>query len=94
MATLDVDDLLFDDANEAKFAAHRVTVEEVQQVLDGKPRFYENRRSRRASHVMMGTTFESRLLVVPLEPISEGLWRPVTAFDPTPTQAANYRSRK
>lgn len=94
MATLDVDDLLFDDANEAKFAVHGVTVEEVQEVLDGNPRFYENRLRRRASHVLMGLTFDGRLLVIPIERITQGLWRPVTAFDPTPTQVATYRSRK
>lgn len=94
MPALDVDDLLYDDENEAKFAAHGVKLEEVQQVLDGRPRFYRNRLRRRASHVMMGPTFEKRLLVVPIERVEPGLWRPVTAFDPTATEAVTYRSRK
>lgn len=93
MPALDVEDLLFDDENEAKFATHRVSAEEVQEVLESRPRFYENRRRRRASHVMMGLTFDRRLLVVPIERVQPGLWRPVTAFDPTPTQAETYRSR-
>jgi hypothetical protein len=94
MPPLDCDDLLFDDENEAKIARHGVTVEEVQQVLDGRPHFYENRRRRRASHVMVGPTFEGRLLVVPIERVRPRLWRPITAFDPTPTQLSTYRSRQ
>ena len=91
---IDVSDLLFDDENEAKFAQHAITAEDVQQVLDNRPRFYRNRPQRRAPYVMLGPTFAGRLLVVPIEPVHEGLWRPVTAFDPTPQQAARYRSRK
>jgi hypothetical protein len=94
MPTIDVDDLLFDDLNESKFAEHRVTAEEVQQVLDGRPKFYRNRKGRRASHVMVGETFGGRLLVVPMEQIQPGLWRPVTAFEPSAGQDRTYRSRK
>lgn len=93
--TIDVDGLLFDDENEAKFASHGVSIDEVQDVFDGKPRYYRNRRARRAPFVMLGPTFDGRLLVVPIEPVgTSGLWRPVTAFEPTPQQAAAYRSRK
>lgn len=88
---IDVAELLFDDANEAKFAAHRISVAEVMEVFDNRPRFYENRPDRRATHVMLGPTWSERLLVVPIEPMRNGIWRPVTAFYPTPQQAARYR---
>lgn len=91
---IDVSDLLFNDENDAKFARHRISPEDVQQVLDNRPRFYRNRPERRAAYVMIGPTFDDRLLVVPMEAIDAGLWRPVTAFEPTPQQASRYRSRK
>ncbi len=94
MAPIDVEDLVFDDEYEAKFASHGLTIEQVQQVFDNRPRFYENRPHRRASHVMLGPTFEGTLLVVPLEPYEDALWRPVTAFHPTPAQEQTYRSRR
>jgi hypothetical protein len=90
---MDIAGLLFDEDNEAKFAQHRVTPGEVQQVFDRQPRFYRNRPDRRASIVMVGPTARGRLLVVPLEAVGDGVWRPVTAFTPTPQQAARYRSQ-
>ena len=94
---VDVQLLLFDDENEAKFEAHGVTASEVQQVFDKWPRYYRNRPGRRATHVMVGPTRHGDLLVVPIEPIGtfgdveDGVWRPVTAFWATPGQAARYR---
>lgn len=90
---IDVDDLLFDDENEAKFGAHGIAVAEVQEVYDNRPRFYINRPDRRASHVMLGPTWSGRLLVVPIEQIGAATWRPVTAFEPSQGQAARYRRR-
>ena len=90
---IDIAGLLFDDENEAKFAQHRITPGEVQQVFDRQPRFYRNRPGRRASIVMVGPTARGQVLVVPLEEVGGAIWRPVTAFSPTPQQAARYRSR-
>lgn len=88
---IDVSELAFDDENETKFAAHRVDVVEVQEVLEGEPRFYVNRRDRRASHVMVGPTTSGRLLVVPIEELGDaGVWRPVTAFDASESIATRY----
>lgn len=91
---IDADELLFDDENESKFRQHGITVAEVADVRDNEPRFYVNRGARRATHVMLGPTFGGRMLVVPIERIRAGLWRPVTAFEPTPQQAKAYRSRR
>lgn len=93
-SSIRIDGLLFDDENEAKFAAHNVTVEEAQEVFDLEPRYYRNRRRRRASHVMVGPTFRGRVLVVPIERWGGGLWRPVTALEPTIAQEQTYRSRR
>jgi hypothetical protein len=90
---IDVAGLVFDDENEAKFARHALTISDVLEVFEKWPRYYVNRGMRRASHVMIGPTRQGRLLVVPIETWgATGLWRPVTAFEATPSQAARYRS--
>ena len=89
---IDVAALLSDDDNEAKMLAHRLSVDEVQQVRDKWPRYYANRADRRASHVIIGPTCRRRILVVPIEQCGKRIWRPVTAFEVTPSQAARYRS--
>lgn len=89
---LDVQELLFDDENEAKLASHGVSILEVLQVLDEDPKFFTNAAGRRASHVMLGPTYGGRLLVVAIEHYRDGLWRPVTGFDATAAQATKYRS--
>lgn len=89
---LDVRELAFDAVNEAKFAAHGVTIIDILDVLDLEPRFFMNRRGRRASHVMLGPTGSGRVLVVPIEDWSRGVWRPVTAFEANTWQIRRYRS--
>jgi len=88
-----VDELQFDlefqeyARERATYAKHRVTVTEIGEVLDYRPRFFVN--SGRAPIAMVGPTLAGRLLVVPVEPTSvRGIWRPVTAFE------ANARHRK
>lgn len=89
---LDVHELVFDAVNEAKFADHGVTVLDVLDVLDLEPRFFINRRARRASHVMVGRTRSGRVLIVPIEDWGRGVWRPVTAFEANRWQVRRYRS--
>jgi hypothetical protein len=89
---LDVRELVFDAVNEAKFADHLVSITDVLDVLDLEPRFFVNRRARRASHVMVGPTQSGRVLIVPLEDWGRGVWRPVTAFDANAWQVRRYRS--
>lgn len=88
---IDVDALLFDDENERKFGQHGVSVAEVQEVYELSPRFYANLPGRRASHAMLGPTYRGRMILVPIESLGNGVWRPVTAFQPRPEQAARYR---
>ena len=89
---LDVLELVFDDENAMKIGAREIAPTHVLEVLDGEPRFFANRRERRASHVMVGPTLGGRLLVVPIEDWGPGIWRPVTAFDANAWQARRYRS--
>jgi hypothetical protein len=90
--SLDVDELYFDDENLEEMWRHRVTAEEVQQVRDDRPRFFKNEGGgRTATHVMVGRTAGGRLLFVPISKMAPGLWRPTTAYPPTPHQTAQYR---
>lgn len=89
---LDVNELVFDALNEEKFADHGITLLDVLEVLDQEPRFFTNRRGRRASHVMVGPTIAGRLLVIPIEDWGHGIWRPVTAFEASAWQVRRYRS--
>ena len=89
---LDVGEIVFDAVNEAKLADHGVSILEVLEVLDLEPRFFVNRRARRASHVMLGPTIAGRLLVVPIEDWGRAIWRPVTAFEANTWQSRRYRS--
>jgi hypothetical protein len=88
--SLDVLDLYFDEENERKLAAHGVTIAEVIQVWTDRPRYFKNRGNRRATHAMMGETADGRLLLIPIERLRPGLWRPVTGMDPTPHQRGRY----
>ena len=89
---LDVQELVFDAINEAKFADHGVGIMEVLDVLDLEPRFFVNRRARRASHVMVGRTHSGRVLIVPIEDWGRGVWRPVTAFEANSSEVRRYGS--
>ncbi len=89
-----VEELRFDDENEAECAAHGVSVAEVIQVLIDEPRFYRNAKDKRASHLMLGPTFSGRLLLVPIEQVGEGVWRPVTAYEPSAHQRGRYQQER
>jgi hypothetical protein len=89
---LDVQELVFDPVNEAKLADHRVTIVEVLEILDLEPRFFVNRRGRRASHLMVGPATSGRMVVVPIEDWGRGVWRPTTAFEANEWQVRRYRS--
>ena len=89
---LDVYELVFDALNEMKFADRGISPIDVLEVLDQEPRFFVNKRGRRASQVMVGPTIGGRLLVVPIEDWGRAIWRPVTKFDANAWQARRYRS--
>src|SRR5690349_3036402 len=91
--SIDLEELYFDDENLDKLAAHRVTPDEVIQVQDDEYRLLTTNTGpdRRASHLMLGRTHGGRLLLVPIERVLPGVWRPVTAFEPTSHQSSRYR---
>jgi hypothetical protein len=77
----DVAYFLFDDENEGKIAAHRLTSWRVLQVLQNKHIVVPNRRRRRASFLIVGRDNGGACISVPIERTRDPLvWRPVTAW--------------
>lgn len=89
---LRVYDLEFDDGNLDEMHEHHVSEEEVWQVLDNQPGFFENKKGHEAPVVMVGPTFGGRMLTIPIKPIDEesGLWRPATAWESTADERLRY----
>lgn len=88
---MQIDDLEFDEWNEAEMAQHQVSVREVLQVLDNAPRFFRNKKGHAATLRMIGPTFGGRYLTVPLQPTSRpGVWRPATAWDSSEAERWRY----
>ena len=89
MSTIVVDDFLIDDENEEKFWRHGLTAEQVTEVLDHPRRVRRNRRSRRASYLVIGRDQRGQCLAIPIEPTHDPtVWRPVTAWPCKPGEWA------
>lgn len=84
--------LQLDTANEAEAVRHGVSEREIEQVFHNEPVYLPNKRGHTAGILMVGRTFGGRLLTVPLsETARPGFYRPATAFDSSPGDAARYR---
>jgi uncharacterized DUF497 family protein len=76
-----IDELEFDEYNEAEMARHGVTVREVMQVHTVGFRLLRNAKAHRARYLMVGKTYGGRWLTIPIAPTDKpGTWRPATAF--------------
>jgi hypothetical protein len=89
-----IDDLLVNDTNEAKMAAHGVGVTEALEVLEvDRYEVFHNRAAAEggAPYVIVGQTRSGRLLTIPVDPTPlDGLWRPRSAYDSGRQQALAY----
>jgi len=56
----------YDDENEAKFAAHGLSAEIVDQTLDNPYRVLKNRKHRRSPLLLIGTDNGGRCIAVPI----------------------------
>lgn len=71
----------FDAQNAEKFAAHRLTDRQVNQLLANPFIAVPNRKSRRGSYLLVGTDDGGACIAVPIEPTAEpDVWRPITAW--------------
>ena len=72
---------LFDDDNVEKLAFHRLSDEQVDQVLDSPYLVARNRKDQRASLLVIGRDHRGLCIAIPVEPTSDPeVWRPVTAW--------------
>lgn len=85
---MQIDDLEWDDRNEAHIARHQVEPEEVEDVCYGN---HIVRRSRGGRYEVCGQTDGGRYLVVVLEPLGGNRYRPVTARDMGVREQRSYR---
>ncbi len=90
MPTIELEGLYFDERNEAKLAAHSVTIREAYQVLERAPRALRN-HSEGAPWVIIGPTASDRMITLPIDPTDEpGIWRPRTGYDSSRKESRRY----
>ena len=97
-----VEELDFDDAfaghmaeEQRSYEKHRVSEQEIREVLAEVPGFFENIGEQRAPIIMLGPTRAGRIIVAPLEPTHRwGTWRPVTAFEANAHHRQRYAERR
>jgi hypothetical protein len=75
------------------YPEHRVSLAEILQVHEGRPRFFLNTSpSGRAPVIMVGQTTQGRWLCIPIEPtVERGTWRVITAFQANTHHIERYR---
>ena len=71
-----IDRLIWDPGNIAHIARHKVTLQEVEQVRNGR---FVARRSYANRIVIIGPTAENRVLSIVLEPVGDDAYYVVTA---------------
>jgi len=89
--SLDIRELEIDDANEAEFGRHGISVSEMIQLLESEIRVFRNKKHRAGSLLMIGTTRGGRVLTVPITRTAvAGRWRPITAWDSSAGERTRY----
>lgn len=86
MKTVYIDDLLWDDENMTKIAAHQLTINEVYQALvldtDREAAWVEDDEHGRRLIAIGTCEFDNKRIIAYLDPVNEaeGIWRPRTAW--------------
>ncbi|MEX2081351.1 MAG: hypothetical protein WEC33_07015 [Dehalococcoidia bacterium] len=94
MPRLNVDDLQFDEYNEAEMRAHQVAEREVWEVFEEGYELLRNAKRHLASHLMVGKTLSGRWLTIPIARTpTPGVWRPATAFPAREQDRAKLKGR-
>jgi hypothetical protein len=84
----------FDDANIEELAAHGLTPELVDQVLENGGRFRRNKKRRAASHQMIGSDGGGRFWVVCIVETGPCIWRPITGWSAADHEIEWWRRSK
>jgi hypothetical protein len=90
-----IEELIFDERNTEHIARHGVTPEEVEEVCYLAPHFSRARSRRgRRRYRAIGQTESGRYLTIFLEPLSKGVFYPITARDATASERRLYQRHK
>ena len=90
IADFDVTDLTID-----KLWSHGIVPDQLYAVLDSFWAVVRNRRSRSASHILLGTDDQGRCLAIPIVPTDDRLvWRPITAWYCKSSEATKLRQAR
>lgn len=82
----------FDRVSDDTIAAHGLTTEQVESILDDRFVITTNRKNRRAPYVVIGRDYNGQCLAMPVEPTEDpAIWRPVTAWRCKPSEAMRWR---
>jgi uncharacterized DUF497 family protein len=75
----------WDDANVEHMAEHRVSPAHIESIWSDEPKFRRNKRSRAASHAMIGPDAGGRMVVAFIRQVElvKGRWRVITAREAT-----------
>ena len=89
-----IDAFLYDDENEAEFAAHGLSVRQIDQILDNEYAVVENKKRRRGLYLVVGRDHGGRAITVPIHQTAQsGVWRPVTAWPSKQGELAKLRPK-
>ena len=89
-----MDELQFDEYNEAEMLRHGVTAREVRQVFELGFRILRNANDSNASHRLLGLTLGRRWLTIPVKETDlPGVWRPATAFPSSAGDIAKVKGK-
>jgi hypothetical protein len=95
MPLIDVADLDILDRAIDKMWEHRIIPEQLFAVLRNSPIVIHNRKSRTASHILLGFDHQGQCIAAPIVPTDDPLiWRPITAWYCKPSEAAILRQRR
>jgi uncharacterized DUF497 family protein len=86
-----INDLLWDDKNIEHIAAHDVSPTEVEDICSGSNYCKKENRNR---YLLRGQTAEGRYLMVVVEGIGAGVFRPITAFEMSEGYKSGYRKQQ
>jgi len=86
-----INDLLWDDKNVEHIAAHGVSPAEVEDIC-----FWNNycKKEECSRYLLRGQTAEGRYIMVVVESLGMGIFRPITAFEMTEGYKSGFRRQQ
>lgn len=86
-----INDLLWDDKNVEHIAAHGVSPAEVEDVCFG---LNYCKKEGQCRYLLRGQTADGKYLMVAVESIGMGVFRPITAFEMTKGYKSGFRRQQ